>query len=87
MVPSDTQLLVHSAEGVADDVKLVPELLHHAVDAGSVLEDVHTLGVRVVSYGEGTLDGLGELPEMSGSFYHLSVTVCERGLSLRMCCI
>lgn len=59
---SDTQLLVEPTEGVTDDVELVPELLHHAVDAGSVFEDVHALGVRVVPYREGTLDGLGKLP-------------------------
>lgn len=59
---SDTQLLVEPTEGIADDVELVPELLHHAVDAGSVFQDVHALGVWVVPYREGTLDGLGKLP-------------------------
>lgn len=34
--PSDAQLLVESAESVTHDVELVPELLHHAVDAGGV---------------------------------------------------
>lgn len=58
----DTQLLVEPTKGVADDVKLVPKLLHHAVDAGRVFQDVHALGVRVVPYREGTLDGLGKLP-------------------------
>lgn len=33
----DTQVLVQSAEGVTDNVKLVSKLLHNAVDAGSVL--------------------------------------------------
>jgi len=43
----------------------VPKLLHHAVDAGSVFKHIHALGVRVVSNCEGTLDGLGKLPERS----------------------
>lgn len=59
---SDPQLLVEPTEGITNDVELVPELLHHAVDAGSVFEDVHALGVRVVAHREGTLDGLGKLP-------------------------
>lgn len=61
----DTQLLVQPTEGITDDVQLVPQLLHHAVDAGSVFENVHALGVGVVSHREGTLDGLGKLPEMT----------------------
>lgn len=61
----DAQLLVQPTEGIADDVQLVSQLLHHAVDAGRVFEDVHALGVRVVSHREGTLDGLGKLPEMT----------------------
>lgn len=60
---SDTQLLVQPAESVADDVKLVSKLLHHAVDAESVFKHIHALGVGVVSDCEGTLDGLGKLPE------------------------
>lgn len=58
----DAQLLVQPTEGVTDDVQLVPQLLHHTVDAGSVFEHVHALGVGVVSHREGTLDGLGKLP-------------------------
>lgn len=61
----DAQLLVHPTESVTDDVQLVPQLLHHAVDAGSVFENVHALGVRVVPHREGTLDGLGKLPEIT----------------------
>lgn len=59
----DAQLLVQPTEGVTDDVQLVPQLLHHTVDAGSVFENVHALGIGVVAHCEGTLDGLGELPE------------------------
>ena len=58
---SDPQVAVEAAEGVAHDVQLVPELLHHAVDAGRVLQHVHALGVRVVADGEGTPHGLGKL--------------------------
>lgn len=61
----DAQLLVQPPEGIADDVQLVSQLLHHAVDADGVFENVHALGVRVVSHREGTLDGLGKLPEMT----------------------
>lgn len=61
----DAHLLVQSTEGVTDDVQLMSQLLHHAVDAGSVFENVHALGVRVVPHREGTLDGLGKLPEMT----------------------
>lgn len=59
---SDSQLFVEPREGIADDVQLVPELLHHAVNAGSVFQDIHTLCVRVVPDREGPLDGLGKLP-------------------------
>ena len=50
------------AEGVAHDVQVVSQLLHHAVNAGSVLQNVHTLGVGVISHRERTLDRLGKLP-------------------------
>lgn len=62
---SDTQLFVQPAECVTNDVKLVSQLLHHTVDAGSVFEHIHALGVGVVSNCEGALDGLGKLPEMN----------------------
>jgi len=56
-------MAVESTEGVAHDVELVPELLHHTVDAGRVLQHVYALGVRVVPDGERSPDGLGKLPE------------------------
>lgn len=33
---SDSQVFVEPTQSITDDIKLVPELLHHAVDAGSV---------------------------------------------------
>lgn len=54
-------MLVESTQSITHDVELVSELLHHAVDAQSVFEHVHALGVGVVSNCEGALDGLGEL--------------------------
>lgn len=38
------------------------QILHHAVDAGCVLQHVHTVGVGVVPHSKRTLDGLGKLP-------------------------
>ena len=58
---SDPQVAVEAVEGVAHDVQLVPELLHHAVNARRVLQHVHTLGVWVVADGERTPHGLGKL--------------------------
>ena len=60
---SDTQLLVKPAESVTHNVKLMSQVFHHTVDAGSVLQDVYTLCVGVVAHGEGTLNGLGKLPK------------------------
>lgn len=60
----DTQLLIQPAESITHDVKLMSKFLNDTVDAGGVFKHIHTLGVRIVSYSEGTLDGLGKLPEI-----------------------
>lgn len=60
---SHSQLLVESAERVANDVQLMTELFHYAVDACGVLQHVHTLGIGVVAHREWPFDGLSKLPE------------------------
>lgn len=59
---SDSCVFVESVKSVLYNVQLMPDVLHHAVDAAGVLQDVHTLGVGVVAYCEWATDGLGKLP-------------------------
>lgn len=55
------QLLAHLAEGIADNVQLVAQLVHHAGDAFRVFQDLHTLSVGIVLHPKGALDGFCKL--------------------------
>lgn len=64
------QFFAESVQSVFDDVQLVPDVLHHAVDVVGVLQNVHALSVGVVAYREGTSKGLGKLPADTAHTLH-----------------
>lgn len=56
------QLLAHLAEGIAHNVQLMPQLIHHAGNALGVFQDLQALCVWVVLHTKGALDGFCKLP-------------------------
>lgn len=56
------QLLAHLAKGIADNVQLMTELIHHAGNAFRVFQDLHALSIRIVLHTKWTLNGFCKLP-------------------------
>lgn len=71
------QFFAESVQSVFDDVQLVPDVLHHAVDVVGVLQDVHALSVGVVAYREGTSKRLGKLPADTAHTLHPQLKLSE----------
>lgn len=55
------QLLAHLAQGIADNVQLMAQLVHYAGNALRVFQDLHTLSVGIVLHPKGALDGFCKL--------------------------
>lgn len=72
------QFFAESVQSVFDDVQLVPDVLHHAVDVVGVLQNVHALSVGVVAYREGTSKGLGKLPADTAHTLHPQLKLSHR---------
>lgn len=60
--PSVSLVFAETAQCLLYDVQLMPDVFHHSVDVAGVLQNVHTLGVRVVVHCERTLKCPGKLP-------------------------
>lgn len=55
------QLLAHLAEGIADNVQLMTQLIHHTGNALGVFQDLHALSIWIVLHAKWTFDGFCKL--------------------------